>query len=176
VCGTGACLYMDAWMHMWILEEGVMCLRLTLSLIPSRQGLSLNLGLTFLSRLAASKAQQFSSLCPQQCEGDRCAGEHAQLVYNHEDQTQLSVRECRFVLYKIYLFLFCVFGFLCTTCLRRPEKGIGSPGIGVTDGCALSCGCWGSNLGLLEEQQLLLPPGPSPQTLDVVFVDPGCHL
>ena len=31
-------------------------------------------------------------------------------------------------------------------CHWRPEEGIGSPGIGVTDGCELPCGCWELNL------------------------------
>lgn len=30
-------------------------------------------------------------------------------------------------------------------CPRRPEKGVGSPGTGVTDGCE-SCRCWELNL------------------------------
>lgn len=34
-----------------------------------------------------------------------------------------------------------------------PEEGIGSPGSGVTDGCELRCGCWESNLDLLEKQK-----------------------
>jgi hypothetical protein len=33
---------------------------------------------------------------------------------------------------------------------------IGSLGTGVTDGGNLLCGCWESNLGLLEEQPMLL--------------------
>ena len=40
-------------------------------------------------------------------------------------------------------------------------EGVGSPGIGVTDSCELSCGCWELNLGPLEEQPVLLTIEPS---------------
>ena len=40
-------------------------------------------------------------------------------------------------------------------CLQKPERGVGSPGTGVIDGCELSHGCWELNPGLLEEQLLL---------------------
>lgn len=44
----------------------------------------------------------------------------------------------------------------------RPEEGIGSPGIRVTDDCELSRGCLESNPGLLQEQSVLLITGASP--------------
>jgi hypothetical protein len=43
-----------------------------------------------------------------------------------------------------------------TWCLRKPEKGIGSPGTGATDDCEPSCGCQKSSMHPLEEQPVLL--------------------
>lgn len=45
---------------------------------------------------------------------------------------------------------------LCTEgiqCPQRPEEVIGSPGIGVADGCELACGCWKSNLVLQKKKK-----------------------
>lgn len=48
---------------------------------------------------------------------------------------------------------------VCTShaqgCPQRPEEGVGYPGIGITEDCDLPCGCWESDLGLLEMQHLL---------------------
>lgn len=41
-------------------------------------------------------------------------------------------------------------------CLRRPEEGIASPQIGVSQGRKLPCEFWEPTLGPLEEQPLLL--------------------
>lgn len=49
---------------------------------------------------------------------------------------------------------------LCTVgmqCLQRPEKDRRSPVTAITDSCKLSCGCWESHLGPLEECSLLGP-------------------
>ena len=43
----------------------------------------------------------------------------------------------------------------CVQDLRRPEEAVRSSGTGVTDSCGLSCGCWESNPGPLEEQLVL---------------------
>ena len=48
------------------------------------------------------------------------------------------------------------------------EKGIGSPGTGVTDSYELSCGCWELTLDPLEEQPELLTSEPSFQ-LSLLF-------
>ena len=40
--------------------------------------------------------------------------------------------------------------------LRRSEEGAESLETGVTDGCEPPRACWGLNLGLLQEQQVLL--------------------
>ena len=43
---------------------------------------------------------------------------------------------------------------LCTMGMQypqKPEEGIRFPGTGITEGCELLCGCWGLNLGSLEE-------------------------
>jgi E3 ubiquitin-protein ligase NEDD4 len=48
-----------------------------------------------------------------------------------------------------------------TWCLWRPEEGVGSPGIGVTDSCELPCGCWELNSGPLKKQPVLLTTEPS---------------
>ena len=45
---------------------------------------------------------------------------------------------------------------MCMQCPQRPEEGIGTPGTGVTDNCELPCEYWESNLGLPEEQTVLL--------------------
>jgi hypothetical protein len=37
-------------------------------------------------------------------------------------------------------------------CSWKPEEGIGWPGTGVTDACALPCGCWELIPGPLREQ------------------------
>lgn len=49
-------------------------------------------------------------------------------------------------------------------CPQKPEEDIKSPAVGVTDNCESPPGCWVSNLGPLEEQQVPLidesfPPG-----------------
>lgn len=49
---------------------------------------------------------------------------------------------------------------LCAWHLQRPDKGIRSPGSGITDGCDWLCGCWELKLSPLEEQQALLSPSP----------------
>lgn len=57
-----------------------------------------------------------------------------------------------FCFLKFYLILHV---WLCCLCLV-PEEVLAPPGTGVTDGCEVSCGCWKSNLGLLQEQSVLL--------------------
>jgi hypothetical protein len=47
---------------------------------------------------------------------------------------------------------------LHSCCPKKPGAGVGSPGIGVTEGCELPCGCWESNLRPLEEQPVLSIP------------------
>ena len=44
---------------------------------------------------------------------------------------------------------------ICMQCLQRPKEGMGSPGTGVKVDCKLPCGCWGLNLGLLQDQLCL---------------------
>ena len=48
-------------------------------------------------------------------------------------------------------------------------EGIRSSGTGVTYSCELPCGCWELNLGLLEEEPVLLTAEPSRQPLVFVF-------
>ena len=49
---------------------------------------------------------------------------------------------------------------VCTShvvqCSQRPEEGIGYPMTKVTDSCEPSFGSWEQNLGLLEEQLVVL--------------------
>lgn len=45
---------------------------------------------------------------------------------------------------------------ICLQCSERPEKGVGSPGIEVTDVCELSRRCWESNPGPQQGQPGLL--------------------
>lgn len=42
----------------------------------------------------------------------------------------------------------------------RSEAGVRCPGNGVMDDCELPCGCWESNPGLLQEQQMFLTAEP----------------
>ena len=46
--------------------------------------------------------------------------------------------------------------YVCAWCLKRPEEGVSSPRIGVTDSCEPSCGSWELNPGPLKEQPVLL--------------------
>lgn len=45
-------------------------------------------------------------------------------------------------------------------CLLRPEEGIGSLEIRITEGCKLLCGCWELNLDSLEGKPMLLTSEP----------------
>lgn len=36
-------------------------------------------------------------------------------------------------------------------CPQKPEEGVRPHGTRVPDGCEQQCGCWGPNLGPLEE-------------------------
>ena len=51
----------------------------------------------------------------------------------------------------------------CAWYPQRPEEGVPSPGIGITDRCDPPCGCWESNLDPLEEQSMPLTSEPSLQ-------------
>ena len=48
-------------------------------------------------------------------------------------------------------------------CWQRPDERVGSPGTGAINGYGLSCVCWESNPGPLEDQSVLLPAEPSLQ-------------
>lgn len=41
---------------------------------------------------------------------------------------------------------------VCSAHRAQKKEGIGSSGIGITEGQELSCRCWELNLGLLKEQ------------------------
>jgi E3 ubiquitin-protein ligase NEDD4 len=49
---------------------------------------------------------------------------------------------------------------ICITGSCGAEEGIGSPGIGVIDGCKPPCSCWELNLGPMKEQTVFLTPAP----------------
>jgi hypothetical protein len=49
------------------------------------------------------------------------------------------------------------------------EKDAASPGTGVTDGSEPLCGCWDSNLVLLEEQPVLLIAKASSPAQKLIF-------
>lgn len=69
-----------------------------------------------------------------------------------------------FVLFSVYgcfAYMLCA-PWIYVWCLQRPEKGVESPGTGVIVGCEPPLGCWELNLGLLEEQPVLLIAEPSP--------------
>ena len=46
-------------------------------------------------------------------------------------------------------------------CARKSKESFGSLGKEITDRCWQPCGCWESNQGLLQEQQVLLAAEPS---------------
>lgn len=54
---------------------------------------------------------------------------------------------------------------VCAWCLQWSQEGVRSPGIGVMNACEPPHGCWEQNLGRLQEQQMLLAPEPSVQSL-----------
>ena len=71
------------------------------------------------------------------------------------------------------------------TCIPgTQEKGFGSSGTGVTDGCESPCGSWESNLDPLEEQLVLLtvvfslqdPPSRFLLLNDGIMLVSGAHL
>ena len=73
-----------------------------------------------------------------------------------------------------YLCSSCVWVFflhvcLCTTCLQRPEEGVGSPGTRVTGCWELPSGCWEWNPCSLEGQPVLLMAEPSPLPMGSIF-------
>jgi hypothetical protein len=55
---------------------------------------------------------------------------------------------------------------------RKPEVGVGSRGTGVSNSSKFPYGCWGLNVGLLEEEPVLLAAGPSNQPLNMNLKDP----
>lgn len=65
-----------------------------------------------------------------------------------------------FKLFYVYECFACVYG-----TYGGQKEGVGSPRIGITNGCELSCGCWESNPGPLGEQLMPLTPEPSLQSL-----------
>lgn len=54
--------------------------------------------------------------------------------------------------------------------LHEAKKGIRSFGTGIRCGYQSLCGCWELNLGLFQEQQLLLSPEPSLQPPQLSFI------
>lgn len=62
-------------------------------------------------------------------------------------------------------YLFYVYLYLHAWCTWKPEEGARSPKTGVTDECQSPSGCWKSNPGVLEEQQVLLIVEPSLQPI-----------
>lgn len=70
--------------------------------------------------------------------------------------------------FKVIVLLFscvcvCLCAFLCTTCIRCPQKleeDSGSLGTGVTHDCEPLCGCWGLTPGPLWDQYMLLTAEP----------------
>jgi hypothetical protein len=63
------------------------------------------------------------------------------------------------------IYLFYVYKYIVCSYLQRRES---DP---VTDGCEPPCKCWKLNLGLLEEQSVLLTPEPSLQPDNFSFMD-----
>ena len=56
------------------------------------------------------------------------------------------------------------------------EEGVETTGAEVTDGCALSCGCWESNSGSWKEQQALVTAKSSLQVLTPSTLNCDDHL
>jgi hypothetical protein len=55
----------------------------------------------------------------------------------------------------------CMYVHHVCTVPEETRRGVSSPGTGVTGSCELLCGCWGLNLGRLEEQTVLSITEPS---------------
>jgi hypothetical protein len=81
-----------------------------------------------------------------------------------------------FFLFFIHVYeLFCSNVGLCFMCIPDIpglEEDIKAPGIGVTDGCELPCGCWELK-SPLQEQPVLLTTEPSPQSWLQLFKTPS---
>lgn len=46
---------------------------------------------------------------------------------------------------------------MCVPAAQSSEEGTGFPGTGMTDSCAMLCGCQECNLAVLQEQVFLIP-------------------
>lgn len=57
---------------------------------------------------------------------------------------------------------------VCAWCLA---ESVGSPRVGVTDGCKSSCACWESILDPLKEHTVLLTTEPSLQPLAMYVLE-----
>jgi hypothetical protein len=73
-------------------------------------------------------------------------------------------------MYMRVFLLLCLGIMLCTWYPRRAKEGIGSPKTGVIDGSSMPLYWqWESNLGPLQEQQVLLTTEPSLQPQNCVL-------
>lgn len=73
----------------------------------------------------------------------------------------------REILFILILWVFCLHAYMRTTCVQcsqRLEEGIRSPRTRVTDVCAPLCGCWPTNPGHPEEQEVSVTTGSCLQT------------
>lgn len=65
----------------------------------------------------------------------------------------------------LFVWVFCLHMYLCMECPRRPEEGFGSLRSWVIDSYKGPCGCWESNLELLDKQSMILTTESSPPPL-----------
>ena len=73
--------------------------------------------------------------------------------------------------------MYLVFNCACAEARGGQKRAQGHLGLELQVVVSWHSGAGDQTLVCWEKQQLLLTPGPSPQTLDVVvFVDPVCHL
>lgn len=79
-----------------------------------------------------------------------------------------TLKNCFYLFYHMFVLPACVLH----ACLVSTEVGacVRSPRTGGIDGCKPLCGCWETNLGLLQEQQVLLMAEPPLQSQGFVVV------
>lgn len=81
---------------------------------------------------------------------------------------ELHILTSSLVLKILFIFILCVWLLCLDICMWNAcgsQRGMGSPGIWIFDGCEPPCGCRGIKLGPLKKQQIFLTPVPFLQTL-----------
>lgn len=76
---------------------------------------------------------------------------------------ELYILTSSLVLKMLFIFILCVWLLCLDICMWNAygsQRGMGSPGVWIFDGCELPCGCGGLKLGPLKRQHVSLTPVP----------------